>query len=245
MSARWVRPSWFALLLTAAGVVVFSGLGWWQLGRAHEKERLLAAYAGAASAPPQALAEARRNAARDDGPHAHVHVRGRYDARHEFVLDDQVRDGRQGVLVYTLFEPVDGSMPLLVGRGFVTRDAHGALPVVPPASDAEQALSGLYAPAPGGGLRLGGNPLPAQRDWPKRGIYLDPSEIGADLGRTIDPRVLLLDPDPASGFMREWTPQILPPSRHRGYAFQWFSFAVAAVVILIAVHRRRARKESE
>ena len=31
----------------------------------------------------------------------------------------------------------------------------------------------------------------------------------------------------------------MPPARHRAYAFQWFAFAVAAVVILLVLHRKR------
>ncbi|HOX72536.1 MAG TPA: SURF1 family protein, partial [Dokdonella sp.] len=68
---------------------------------------------------------------------------------------------------------------------------------------------------------------------------------GADLGRPIDTRVLLLDADAASGFVREWTPQILPPERHRGYAFQWFCFALASVVIFIVLHWRRVQPGSK
>ena len=37
----------------------------------------------------------------------------------------------------------------------------------------------------------------------------------------------------------------MPPARHRAYAFQWFTFAVAAVVILLVLHRRRPTKPSD
>ena len=36
----------------------------------------------------------------------------------------------------------------------------------------------------------------------------------------------------------------MPPQRHRGYAFQWFSFAIAAIVIFIVLHWRRPNKSS-
>ncbi|MEO8010086.1 MAG: SURF1 family cytochrome oxidase biogenesis protein [Dokdonella sp.] len=88
---------------------------------------------------------------------------------------------------------------------------------------------------------MGGNALPAQRGWPKFTIYIDPQEIGADLGRPIDDRVILLDAEPGSVFMRDWTPQILPPERHQGYALQWFTFAFAALVIFIVLHWRRVQ----
>ena len=242
MARRWTTPSWFAVALVVAGVASFSALGFWQLDRARAKQDLLVAFAGAAGQPPVSLDEARRRAA---GPiHPRVRVRGRYDGAHGYVLDDQVRDGRQGTIAYAVFEPEGGADALLVNRGFLARTAAAAHAPLPPLPSGDQELVGLYAPAPGSGLRLGGNALPAQSQWPKLTIYIDPSEIAQDLGRRVDTRVLLLDPDPASGFAREWTPQILPPERHQGYALQWFSFALAAIVIFIVLHWRRVTNGS-
>jgi cytochrome oxidase assembly protein ShyY1 len=31
----------------------------------------------------------------------------------------------------------------------------------------------------------------------------------------------------------------MPPARHRAYALQWFSFAIAAVVMFVVLHRVR------
>ena len=242
VNRRWKRPSWLALCLVGFGVAAFSTLGFWQLRRAAEKELLLVAYAGAAAREPIELAEARRTATPDVFPK--VRVSGRFDPIHSYLLDDQVRDGRQGVLAFAVFDPDDGALPLLVNRGFVARVGGTGLPSMPALPLGEQQLKGLYAPAPGSGLRLGGNALPAQAQWPKLTIYIDTLEIGADLGHPIDAQVLLLDADATSGFVREWTPQILPPERHRGYAFQWFCFALASVVIFIVLHWRRAQPES-
>ncbi len=239
MARRWKSPSWFALVLLAAGLVAFVGLGFWQLGRAGDKEALLAAYAGAATRAPMSLDEARRSAA--GALHPRVRLRGRFDPAHAYVLDDQVRDGRQGRIWYALFEPAGDERAVLVNLGFRARAGAPGEVTLPPLPREERELTGLYAPPPGSGLRLGGNALPAQTRWPKLTIYIDTAEIAQDLGRRVDGRVLLLDADPASGFEREWTPQILPPERHRGYALQWFSFAVAAIVIFIVLHWRRVQ----
>ncbi len=68
-----------------------------------------------------------------------------------------------------------------------------------------------------------------------------------DLGTQLYPQVLALDADPASIFVREHILDFsaMPPARHRAYAFQWFTFAVAAVVILLVLHRRRPTKPSD
>ena len=200
---------------------------------------MLAAFAGAADRPPVSLAAARLAPAGEIYPH--VRVAGRYDTAHTYLLDDQVRSGRQGVVVFTAFAPNDGALPLLVNRGFIARDANAAIPDIPLVRADELELSGLYAPPPGSALRMGGNALPAQQHWPKLSIYVDTAEIGDDLGHPIDSRVLMLDADPASGFERDWTPQIIPPEKHLGYAFQWFSFLAATLVIFTVLHWRREK----
>ncbi|WP_439955118.1 SURF1 family cytochrome oxidase biogenesis protein [Klebsiella pneumoniae] len=37
--------------------------------------------------------------------------------------------------------------------------------------------------------------------------------------------------------MRSWTANVMPPARHRAYALQWFSFALAAIVMFFVLHR--------
>jgi len=234
MARRWHRPSALAWLLVAAGLVVFSTLGLWQWHRANEKERLLNAFATASSVP----AEPFRNVADvpTDAHYPHVSVRGRFERERSYLLDEQVRGGRVGLRAIAIFTPNDDTRRLLVDRGWVAWPARSALPALSPLPQGEVELTGLYAPPPGGGLRIGGEV--AGGAWPKLVLQIEPSRVAADLGVAVYPRLLLLDPDPASGFVREWAPTVLPPARHRGYAFQWFSFAVAAAAIFVVRHWR-------
>jgi len=234
---RWHRPHAVAVLLTLFGLAFFSALGCWQLDRAAQKERLFAAFAGAASQAPVTLDAARRMEFSQRYPL--VAVRGRFDAVHTYYLVDRTHEGKVGTIAYAIFEPADGSTPLLVDRGFVADDAHGHATNIPPPPEGEQQLSALYAPAPGSGLRLGGNALPRQTAWPKESIYLDVSEIAADAGRSLDAKILKLAPDPASGFVREWRPDVFPPERHRGYAFTWFTLAVIVAGVFVGMHWRK------
>ncbi len=238
MARHWRRPRAFAVALTVAGIAFFIALGGWQVRRAHEKVAMFAAFDAAAVQAPVALEQARRET--DPTRYPRVHVGGRYDPAHAYVLDNQVRDGRPGVMVFDVFEPVDGSPPLLVNRGFLARDARGEPPMIPPPPSGEQDVIALYAPPPGSGLRLGGDALSRQATWPKTSIYIDLGEISADLGRQLDPRVLLLSPDQGDrgGFVREWRPEVFPPERHYGYAFTWFMFAGVAVAIFVIRHWR-------
>lgn len=230
------------MILLCAGLAGFIGLGFWQLERAAEKRQLLAAYATSATAPAMTLAQAREHVG--EGVLPRIKVSGRFDNLHAWLLDDQVRNGQRGRLAFSLFLPDDGAQPLLVNQGFLAFRDDGSMPELPELADNRVTLEGLYGSAPESGLRMGGNALPGQTTWPKLTIYIDTAEIGEDLGRSIDRGVLLLDAEPGSIFFRQWMPQIIPPEKHLGYAFQWFCFALASFVIFIVLHWRRPKKES-
>ena len=225
------------MVLTLFGIAAFATLGTWQTDRAAQKERLFAAFDGAATAVPVTLDAARRAA--DATRYPRVDVRGRYDTAHAYVLDDRMHGGAVGSVAFAVFEPSDGSTPLLVDRGFIARTARGERPEIPPPPSGEQQISALYAPPPGSGLRLGGNALPGQSTWPKSTIYLDVGEVSQDLGRTLDAKILLLAPEAGSGFVREWRPDVFPPERHRAYAFTWFTLAAVVAVVFVGMHWRK------
>ncbi|MCC7255457.1 MAG: SURF1 family protein [Dokdonella sp.] len=240
MSARrWHAPRWYSVLLTLFGIAVFFALGAWQVRRAHEKEALFAAFDAAPRQAPITLAQARKQASAQVYPL--VEVTGSFDSTHAYLLDDQVRGGKVGVMRWDVFEPSAGGPALLVNRGFVPRDARGGLPTLPSPPAGVIHLQGLYAPPPGAGLRLGGNALPRQAQWPKTTIYIDLGEIGADLGRGLDARVLLETDaaDAGAGFVRQWRPEVFPTERHYGYAFTWFAFCGVVVATFLVLHWRR------
>jgi surfeit locus 1 family protein len=227
------------VLLTVAGALLFLRLGIWQLHRADEKEALLRRYAAAQMAPPQDFAQTARDDAGD--AFAHVRVRGRYLADRVYLLDNPRHDQRGGVEAYAPLVLSSGDRLLLVDLGFLPGDGTDRVPQLPPLPGGAVTLQGLYLPPPGTGFEMGGDALARQTRWPKTAVYLDLGEVARDLGRALYPRVLALDADPASIYVRQhaYDFSAMPPARHRAYAFQWFGFAVAAVAILVILHRPR------
>lgn len=235
------KPSWFAVALTLVGVAIFVRLGVWQLHRADYKEQLLHLFATSASQPLVPFASVAGGVPDDTYPHVSVH--GHFVQGREYLLDDQIHANRTGVEVYAPFVVADADRVLLVDLGFLPRKQAGVVPYLPPLKPGKLDLEGLYATPPPPGLKLGGNRLPDQHAWPKLSIYISLTEIGADLGRRMYPRVLLADPDPALAYVRHWVPDTMPPARHRAYAFQWFTFAAACIVIFVILHRRHPKKK--
>lgn len=238
------KPSVFAVLLTLIGVVFFVRLGVWQLHRASEKEVRLRRFDTAARAPIQNFDSVQRGASPHRYPHLRVH--GHFQTGHVYMLDDQNVEGRAGVQVYAPFKADRYSRLLFVDLGFMPREGAGQkVPQLPPIKPGPVTIKGIYAPPPRPGLKLGGNALAKQKHWPKMTTYIDLHQLADDLHATLYPRVLLLDPDPAAGYVRVWKPGFMPPARHRGYAFQWFAFAVAAVAIFVIMHRKTETGEDD
>ena len=227
-----------------AGALLFIRLGVWQLHRADFKEALLRRYAASVSAPLQDFAKVAEAPPADGFPR--VRVRGHYLADRLYLLDNPKHDGRGGVEVFVPFALHGQSQLLLVDLGFLPGNGNGKTPQLPPLPTAEVSLQGLYVPPPPVGFEMGGDALSRQTRWPKNSIFMDPAEIARDLGRPLYPRLLALDADPASIYVRVHTLDFssMPPARHRAYAFQWFTFALAAVVILLVLHRKRKPRKS-
>ena len=227
-----------------AGALLFIRLGVWQLHRADFKEALLRRYAASVSAPLQDFAKVAEAPPADGFPR--VRVRGHYLADRLYLLDNPKHDGRGGVEVFAPFALHGQSQLLLVDLGFLPGNGNGKTPQLPPLPTAEVSLQGLYVPPPPVGFEMGGDALSRQTRWPKNSIFMDPAEIARDLGRPLYPRLLALDADPASIYVRVHTLDFssMPPARHRAYAFQWFTFALAAVVMLLVLHRKRKPRKS-
>jgi cytochrome oxidase assembly protein ShyY1 len=225
--------------LTLAGVLVFARLGVWQLHRADDKEALLRRYAAAASAPAEPFHAVADRPPSDAYPR--VRVQGHYLADRLYLLDNPKHDSMGGAEVYAPFRPMGQDKLVLVDLGFLPGNGNGKPLQLPPLPADEQSLQGIYQPAPSTGLELGGNALAQQTQWPKTSVYMDLAQVAADLHAALYPRVLVLDADPAAIYVRTHTLDLsaMPPARHRAYAFQWFTFALAAIVIFLRLHRKR------
>ena len=228
---------WALALLVAAA---FAAAGFWQLQRMHEKQALLA------QVPPardNAVPLARALAAPQTLHWVHDRL-AFVDAT--VLLDNQLRDGRAGLKVYQAARGAGGGPLLLVDLGWLPLPADRQLPPIAPLHG-EIELQGLWAPAPAAGIALG----PALADTAQARVWLatrlDMAAIATRLDQhePLPAQVLRLDPALPLGHARdlELLPNTLPPSRHLGYAVQWFGMALAvlAIAAVLQWRRRRAR----
>lgn len=228
------RTTFRLTLLLFLLAALFARLGYWQLQRMQEKERLFGSFE---SAPSMTLADAIEAGAR----FARVRAYGHFDPERHLLLDNRMHRGQPGVHVLTPFHASDGRV-VLVNRGWLPLPPdRRSLPDVP-TGEAAREISGRLNLLASQGPRLGeADRLRADR-WPQLVTYLDREPAESALGVALAPWVVQLDADQPDGFAaRDWQPSTMAPATHGAYALQWFSLAAAALVIwlLLGFHRSR------
>jgi cytochrome oxidase assembly protein ShyY1 len=226
---------WVAAVLV---ILAFCQLGLWQLQRMHEKQALLDQQLPARA---QTLSLARAQAAPPQLRWVEDH--GRF-LPGTLLLDNQTRQGRAGIKVYQPFRS-DGGAVVLVDLGWLPMPGDRTLPGIVP-RDGDAHVAGLLAPPPASGLVLG----PAFTATPQSGVWLanrmPPDEAAITLALpagSLHGPVLRLDPALPGGYARdlELLPNTLPPSRHLGYAVQWFGLALTVLIVALVLEWRRRR----
>ena len=219
-----------ALVLAA----LFVRLGVWQWQRGEERAAAATRFARGAETVLEL-------GTRDPGEtplYQRIGVEGELDATHQFLLDNRTFEGRAGYEVLTPLRRADAPA-LLVDRGWVPfTGSRARLPDVTVTAGGPLRLTGRVAVLPSPGLASGRAAPAGTGPWPKVTSYPDMAQLAAALGQPLSSRILLLDPAAPDGYVRAWQPPGLPPLRHFSYAVQWWSFALATLVLWAVLSRR-------
>jgi cytochrome oxidase assembly protein ShyY1 len=231
---RVFAPSWPMTLATVVLLAIFVSLGRWQWERGSQKQAVWSEFERDAAATdlgtrdPDALDR-----------FAHVRMSGRFDAAHQFLLDNRSHAGKPGYEVLTPFELAAGGR-ILVNRGWVPFSGYrDRLPDVALDVSSTLTIGGRVDELPVSGLASGRAAPDASGSWPKLTSFPSHADLETALGRNLSRRVLLLDANAPSGFVREWKPPGLAPTRHFSYAIQWWGFATVLLVLYFGLNFRK------
>ncbi len=170
---------------------------------------------------------------------SHLRMSGRFDAAHQFLLDNRSHAGRPGYEVLTPFVRDVGGR-VLVNRGWLPFSGYrDRLPDVSLPENASLTISGYVDELPASGLASGRAAPERGASWPKLTSFPSHAELETSLGQKISRRMLLLDADAPAGYVREWKPPGLAPTRHFSYAIQWWGFAAVLLVIYFGLNFRK------
>lgn len=235
---REFAPRPWAVLLTVALLAACVALGWWQLGRAREKQAMIESF----QRGTQSSIELKGDVTVDELPrYQHVRAEGRYQPAHQILIDNMPSQvGRPGYRVLTPFQREGGERLLLIDRGWVPLGA--TRQDLPPVfvSPEFRAVSGRLDTLPAPGVRVGDAGVAGDRSWPRVLNFPRQQDLEQALGAKVEARIVLLDPAAPNGYERVWRPAMQSgPERHLGYAIQWFALAIVALIIFFALSLRR------
>jgi len=225
-------PPWWATVGVLLVGALFVTAGVWQLGRAGDRRTLVSLFEAGRAAPPVPAPAPGADTPR----YQRIRAQGRFDSAHQVLLDARMRHGRAGYEVLTPL--VAGGRAVLVNRGWIEADAdRSRLPEVG-VDEAPRTVEGLLDHVPQAAVTLEAS-SETQLAWPRRMLYPRAGDISRALGYPVSDYQLLLAPDEADGFERDWRPALMSPTKNVGYAVQWFALAGALVILYVWLNLRR------
>lgn len=225
-------------------------LGFWQLDRANEKQQELTVYQQRQDLPAIPVGELKQSAA---AKYRAVSLQGRYDREHYWLLDNQPRAGKAGYEVIMPFISQEGV--LLINRGWVEASPRrDVLPAInTPAG--EVLITGYLSPSQENAI-FNNTISDLAIEWPKRVLQVNVTESLEALKQnkgdltfllndnsagieknTIEHRnaelLLRIDTGSPGALLTEWPLVNTKPEKHKGYAVQWFSMALALLMLYL------------
>jgi surfeit locus 1 family protein len=229
-------PSWMMIFLTALVISFFMRLGFWQIQRAEQKEKMVLAQTSLAQQAPIEWQEQKKLPLQ----YQRLRVVGHYLAD-IFLLDNQHQQHQFGFDVLSPLLLSDGSL-VIIDRGWVAGDStRRTFPKVSTPDNLVRVQGSAYFPSSNQWV-LGPN---VEKKSPKLTILetLDPKTVSQILQKKVYPFIIRLDKEDEHGFVRQWAIVSMPPQRHLAYAWQWFAMAFVVFIIFIALNLKKHEKK--
>ena len=204
-------------------VVVTVLLGRWQLDRAHMREERAARFDALAKRAPVSIGGQTIAAGLLD--YHRVSARGSWLTQYGVFLDNQVHQGQAGYDVYMPLRLEGSELSLLVDRGWVVAGEDRAhLPKIKTAGGVVDIEGTVQLPAR---FKEFGSTYRQGLIW--ENITLE--RFKAWSGLKLQPVIVRQTGDAGDGLVRDWPRPDSGAAQNLGYAFQWFAFAVLAVIL--------------
>jgi surfeit locus 1 family protein len=230
LTRRW----WFLLAVTVAVSALTLRLGFWQLGRAHQKEAIYAQQQSQLQAPTLDGAGLLAQASPQEAVYRRVDLQGEWLGDFTVFLANRSLNGQAGFLVLTPLR-LKGRAVALVVRGWAPRDwvdSNKLPPIDTPTGPVH--VQGVWVPPPSHMLELAPMPTEPLRAGGFQSLRqnIDVVAYGHQTGLVIVATVQELG-DPSQGLTRQM-PQILSGAdKNRAYAAQWFALSALCAGLFV------------
>ncbi|MBL4772490.1 MAG: SURF1 family protein [Alcanivoracaceae bacterium] len=227
------KPPLIPTLIVISFVILMTNLGFWQLRRANEKEQLLELLADDRITVIQ-----KKDQIKKLPQYANIELKGHYLDAPQLLLDNQISQQQLGYHVFTPFLIEGLNLYIMVNRGWLAKD--GFKEETLGLDSQATTLFGKLNHIPQVGIQLGEIELSKNKAWQVI-TYFDKDKVPLflhenlcnSLNCVVSKKVILLRQDQNKGFKRDWNPIIMLPSKHIGYAVQWFGMTLVLIMIFV------------
>lgn len=202
-----------------------AALGFWQRGRAHEKEARQARIEQFAQAPAIVLGSARLQPGEVE--YHKLSARGRLLADLTVYLDNRSYKDQPGFYVITPLQLDHGGV-VLVNRGWLPRNLADRIAIAPYRTpDGEVEIDGIGRADTGHAFELGHDgSAPHLKIRQNLGI----AAYAAETGLALQPFVIEQTNNNGDGLVRDWPAPTTGVERNYGYMLQWWGMAIAVII---------------
>ena len=219
-------------------ISLFLSLGFWQLDRAKEKENIVNLYEERQLSDTIELNYIGKGNIKDTY-YRNYKIKGKY-INQTFLIDNKIKDKQPGFNVISLFQILSSNEIILVDRGWIKmkgqrKDIEKNFNFLNN-QDIEknvQEINGYIFPRDKS-YTIG--EISTNKSWPRLLQAINFKEIKSTIKKDnlfVEGIVFRLNSNNKFGFKRDWKIVFMNSTKHLGYAFQWFSMALALLILII------------
>ena len=204
--------------------ILFFALGVWQIERGQAKAKILEAYNAAGEKTPKELQD---NSAKWE----RVSIKGRLDTKNQILIDNVIYNGIAGYKVLTPLLSENLDRQILIDRGWISAgNNRKKLPNIDVREPTVEVYGTLDSPELG--FVLSDNLI--TKTWPKVSQSKNIEILKEAYDSELFPYLLIAEPTLKDSLEYiKITPTNMLPSKHYGYALQWFTMFLALCFMFI------------
>ena len=224
MDTKKFKPGKRITIFFVFFALLFFVLGLWQIERGQAKTGIIDEFNANLESEPQYLDDQAKKWDR-------VFVRGTWENSRQILIDNVIHRGVAGYKVLTPLRVLESDKLVLVDRGWIKRNKYREnLPDIDLLEN-ELTVSGILE-SPELGLVLSDDLV--SPDWPKVSQTKNPNVLLKEYDENTYNLILLADPVLKNSLEYiKITPTNMMPSKHYGYAAQWFSMFLVLCLMFI------------
>ena len=214
---------------------MMTGLGYWQYQRSVEKQQMLSDIDALANLAP--IFVQKRTQLENAKLYQSVYLEAKLLVDKLIYVENRPQNGQGAADVY-LPAVFDDQVIILINLGWVFLPDRNKLPEIKIPQDIR--LDVILDDFPQAGWKLGELVIPDK--WPALLARVEQDKLKQWFGMRVFGKIGRLKIPIDKKLHTDWNPSVMPPSKHQGYAFQWFAMAIALMVLYFTINMKNVAK---